>query len=139
MQPPPFLAGITVRMDKLQALAPNLVPVLSTSPVAVTVRDETCFYLIGPAMLESLLAGTTPVIHDLLEPPKGMVELARQEPLFHQVAEKLLVVETQRVTRGDYSPESLNILRNRLKLHVLPALGRRLPCQGYKLKVEISG
>jgi hypothetical protein len=123
MQHPSFLAGITVRMDKLQALAPNLVPVLSTSPVAVTVRDETCFYLIGPAMLESLLAGTTPVIHDLLEPPKGMVELARQEPLFHQVAEKLLVVETQRVTRGDYSPESLNILRNRLKLHVLPALG----------------
>jgi len=123
MQTSPTLAGITVRMDKLQALAPNLVPVLTTSPVAVTLREETCFYLIGPAMLESLLAGTTPVIHDLLEPPKGMVELAKQEPLFHQVAEKLLVVETQRVTRGDYSAESLNILRNRLKLHVLPALG----------------
>ena len=123
MSPPPPLSGITVRTDKLQALAPNLVPVLSASPVAVTLKDETCFYLIGPAMLQSLLAGTAPVIHDLLEPPAGMVELAKQEPLFHQVAEKLLVAETQRVTRGDFSPESLSILRNRLKLHVLPALG----------------
>ena len=120
----PHLAGITVRMDKLQALAPNLGPVLTASPVAVTHREETCFYLIGPAMLESLLAGTNPVVHDLLEPPKGMVELARQEPLFHQVAEKLLVMETQRVTRGDFSAESLNILRNRLNLHVLPVLGQ---------------
>ena len=80
MQPSTSIAGITVRMEKLQALAPNLVPVLSTSPVAVTLRDETCFYLIGPAMLESLLAGTTPVVHDLLEPPQAMLELAKQEP-----------------------------------------------------------
>jgi hypothetical protein len=88
-------------------------------------------------MLESLLAGTTPVIHDLLEPPKAMVELARQEPLFHQVAEKLLVVETQRVTRGDYSAESLNILRNRLKLHVLPALGHLLISQVQADEIQV--
>lgn len=98
----PNITGITVRMDKLQALAPNLLPVLSASPVAVTHRDETCFYLVGPAMLESLLAGTSPVVHDLLEPPKGLVELVKQEPKFHQVAEKLLVAETQRVTRGGF-------------------------------------
>ena len=75
-------------------------------------------------MLQSLLAGATTVTADLLEPPEALVEVAKQEPLFHQVADKLLVLETQRVARGDFSAESLNIMRNRLNLHILPVLGR---------------
>lgn len=121
----PNFAGVSVRMDKLQVLAPNLVSVLSACPVAVTHQNETCFYLIGPDMLRSLLAGSPSGASETLELPAPLAQVTRQEPLFQQVADRLLVMEAQRVSRGDFSAESLNILRNRLDLHVLPVLGAR--------------
>lgn len=114
------LASCTVRLDKLQLLAPSLMPVIANGPVAVMSQDQPCFYLVSPTALESLLAGTGLPHQDL---PQIMQEVARSEPSFQQVADKLMAQEAQRVDRGEFSVESLNIMRNRLRLHVLPVLG----------------
>lgn len=114
------LASCTVRLDKLQLLAPSLLPVIANGPVAVMSQDQACFYLVSPLTLQSLLAGTGLPHQDI---PQVMQQAAHSEPTFRQVADKLIGLEAQRVDRGDYSVESLNIMRNRLRLHILPLLG----------------
>ena len=115
-------AACSVRLDKLQQLAPSLLPVLAREPVAVCVDDAPCFYLVGPQLFEALLAG-----HKLpdLSVPQPLQKLMVAEPTFAQVAERLMALEAQRVARGAYTEASLNIMRNRLDRHILPVLGDR--------------
>ena len=112
----------SIRLDKLQQLAPSLLPVLSREPVAVCVEDQPCFYLVGPQLFEALLAGQR--MPDL-PVPEGLQKTMQSEPTFAQVAERLLATEAQRVARGAYTEASLNIMRNRLQRHILPVLGSR--------------
>lgn len=118
----PMSAACSVRLDKLQQLAQSLLPVLSREPVAVCVEDQPCFYLVGPQLFEALLAGQK-LPH--LSVPEPLQKVMQTEPTFAQVAERLLAQETQRVARGAYTEASLNIMRNRLRRHILPVLGDR--------------
>ena len=61
-------------------------------PVAVTHQNETCFYLIGPDMLRSLLAGSPSGAGETLELPAPLAQVTRQEPLFQQVADPRFVI-----------------------------------------------
>lgn len=115
-------AACSVRLDKLQQLAPSLLPVLSREPVAVCVEDQPCFYLVGPQLFEALLAGQR--VPDL-PVTDALQKVMSSEPTFAQVAERLLALEAQRVARGAYTEASLNIMRNRLSRHILPVLGPR--------------
>lgn len=115
-------AACSIRLDKLQQLAPSLLPVLSREPVAVCVEDQPCFYLVGPQLFEALLAGQK--LPDLAV-PAPLDKIMQSEPTFAQVAERLLAQEAQRVARGAFTEASLNIMRNRLKRHILPVLGAR--------------
>ena len=45
--------------------------------------------------------------------------------LFGQLAEAMYLHETERHTRGEFSRGSLQVMRNRLDLHILPELGTR--------------
>ncbi len=115
---PVALAPCSVRLDKLQQLAPSLLPVLAREPVAVCEGDEPRFYLVGPQLFASLLAGQA-----LSEPPAQWQAPMQSSPTFAQVADKLMAMEAQRVARGAYSEASLQIMRNRLDKHLLPVLG----------------
>ena len=53
---PPPAAACSIRLDKLQQLAPSLLPLLSREPVAVCQDAAPCFYLVGPQLFEALLA-----------------------------------------------------------------------------------
>ena len=118
----PTSAACSIRLDKLQQLAPSLLPVLSREPVAVCVEDQPCFYLVGPQLFEALLAGQR--LPDL-PVSEALQTVMQSEPTFAQVAERLLATEAQRVARGAYTEASLNIMRNRLQRHILPVLGSR--------------
>jgi len=119
---PPPAPACSIRLDKLQQLAPSLLPLLSREPVAVCQDEQPCFYLVGPQLFEALLAGQSLPDLPLSEPLQRVMAAA---PTFAQVAERLLAMEAQRVARGAYSEASLHIMRNRLQRHILPVLGER--------------
>lgn len=113
--------GCSVRLDRLQQLAPRLLPVLAREPIAVCDEEKPCFYLVGPQLLEALFA------RQELASTLDLTEKVSSErhPTFAHVVERLLALETQRVARGAYTEASLSIMRNRLDKHILPVLGSR--------------
>ncbi|MFT4243794.1 MAG: hypothetical protein QM569_16115 [Acidovorax sp.] len=94
------LAGIADELD-------DLVQIVQHQPVAVLVRDQAVFYLVGEAFLAD-------------DAPQSDTPAA---PTFAEAAEKLVLVEADRVKRGAFSLGSLQILKNRLKAHILPVMG----------------
>jgi integrase len=73
--------------------------------IAVFEADQPIFYI-------TPIAGPTHINANLVTPSST--------PSFTAVANRLIQMETERSERGEISKDSLNILRNRLHLHILP-------------------
>ena len=108
----------------MQKLAASVLPLLNNEPVAVQKGGETCFYMVSPAMF-SQLQMRLPLQEAEQPSPARFVTGAEvnDSPTVAAVAERLLLDEGLRAERGAMSQASVGILRNRLKLHILPLLG----------------
>ena len=140
-----MLANYTVTLPELQNLSNDLLHVVAAKPVAVLHQDRTLFYVVGADLLDSMLrgvgglgagaVGAMGAIGGMVPPALGFARDpvlidARQPavipvgaPLFAEVAKKLLVLEGDRARRGMLSPDSVQIMRNRLDAHLLPVFG----------------
>jgi PHD/YefM family antitoxin component YafN of YafNO toxin-antitoxin module len=117
-------AVCTIPLDRLQKLASSVLPLLNNEPVAVQKGGETCFYMVSPAMF-SQLQMRLPLQEAEQPSPTRFVTGAEvnDSPTVAAVAERLLLDEGLRAERGAMSVASVGILRNRLKLHILPLMG----------------
>ena len=117
-------AVCTIPLDRLQKLASSVLPLLNNEPVAVQKGGETCFYMVSPAMF-SQLQMRLPLQEAEQPSPTRFVTGAEvnDSPTVAAVAERLLLDEGLRAERGAMSQASVGILRNRLKLHILPLMG----------------
>ena len=114
----------TIPLERLQKLAASVMPLLHNEPVAVQQGGETCFYMVSPAMF-SQLQMRLPLQESAQPSPARFVTGAEvsDSPTVAAVAERLLLDEGLRAERGAMSEASVGILRNRLKLHILPLMG----------------
>lgn len=125
-----------IRLERLQQWLGNLLPVMRIEPVAVWRDDQTFFYLVDPQWLHARLGSRAPDAPaqpqdrkpvtagpNLPERPQETAE--RSAPTVADAARRLLAQESERVDRGAYTAASLQIMRNRLRLHILPELGER--------------
>jgi len=114
----------TIPLERLQKLAPSVLPLLRSEPVAVQQGGDTCFYMVSPAMFRQLQM-RLPFPEAEQPSPARFVTGAEvtDSPSVAAVAERLLLDEGLRAERSAISTASVGILRNRLKLHILPLLG----------------
>jgi len=111
-----ILSNYTVPLTGIASALDDLVQIVQHQPVAVLVRDRTAFYLVGDAFLAA---------RALENETNGRAENpVAGAPTFAEVAEKLVLLEADRVKRGAFSLGSLQILRNRLQANILPVLGQ---------------
>ena len=94
-------------------------------------RDKALFYVVGAQMIESLLrpdtsnAASTHAYsqESSLRAKEVRAEIVDLGPTFSEISEKLVAQESQRVLRGEFSAGSVGIIKNRLKVNILPVLG----------------
>ncbi len=123
-----MLSNYTVMLDELQHERVELDQLLRGAPVAVLGADGMLFYVVGHEFLSTLMSPDTSSQPHLARIPKPGSDSSTGTPLssaptFAVVAQKLLGLESDRARRGTLSPESVQIMRNRLDAHLLPIFG----------------
>lgn len=108
------------------------------STLAILDENQPVFYVLGPKAYAELLRAR-PMPEKSSEPEvvdsvltQGSMRLNR----FDALAQKLLLQEQQRVSRGELSKASVGILRNRLDAHVLPFFKYIPPSQVTVVQME---
>lgn len=117
----PILASYTVSLADLARNSNEIAQQISCGPVAVLDKDRTVFYLVGTQQLQTWMAQAV-----TSAPSDRLVVTASGDaaaPTFREAALRLLDFERQRVLRGEFGEASVQIIRNRLDVHILPVLG----------------
>jgi hypothetical protein len=121
-----MFSNYTVTLPELQGLPSDLMKMVQDKPVAVLDRNQTLFYVVGQDLLSSLLDGgaASSGAPGIWQEERRRYSVAdAPTPLFAEVARKLLSLEAERARRGMFSPESVQIMRNRLDANLLPIFG----------------
>jgi integrase len=134
----PLLAPLCAGLGDFVRQPLNFVGRLGESTLAVLEANQPVFYVMSPQAYAQLLSAKpepspamqSEVVDTVLT--QGALRLNR----FDALAEKLLIQELQRVTRGELSKASVGILRNRLAAHVLPFFKYIPPSQVTAVQME---
>lgn len=119
----PVLAPLCASLGDFIAKPMDVIGLAGESAVAILDANKPVFYVVSPLVWkhmnnarivsEKAVAQSELTGHVLMQ---GAMRLNR----FDALAEQLIKAESQRIQRGELSPASLGILRNRLTAHVLP-------------------
>lgn len=119
----PVLAPLCASLQDFMDKPMDVIRLSGKSAVAILDTNKPAFYVVSPAVWEQIanarVLGEKAVAQSELTGSvltQGPMRLNR----FDALAEQLIETESQRVKRGELSPASVGILRNRLDAHVLP-------------------
>ncbi len=139
MKVQPLLAPLCASLSDFLKKPMDVIGLSGESAVAILDRNRPVFYVISPEVWEKVANSShstqkTPQISEVTDSvlTRGAMRLNR----FDALAEQLLENEGQRVQRGELSPLSLGILRNRLDGHVLPFFKFIPPSQATPLMMD---
>jgi integrase len=134
----PLLAPLCVGLGDFIRQPMDFVGRSGESTLAVLEANQPVFYVMSSQAYAQLLSAKTEpgsvVQTDRVDTvlTQGAMRLNR----FDALAEKLLIQEQQRVTRGELSKASVGILRNRMAAHVLPFFKYIPPSQVTAVQME---
>ena len=112
MSAQPTLASLVASLDAFKKHPLELLRSCGDTPVAVLDNNQPVFYVLLPEAWAALqqTRGQSP----------ADTTAASRFNRFEALAGQMLILEEQRVARGDLSRASLGIVRNRLDAHVMP-------------------
>ena len=122
MQPKPFLAPLYASLSDFVLSPMDFVGRSGESTLAILDANQPVFYVVSPQayadMANQRSVGRSEPAHVMSDSvlTQGSMRLNR----FDALADKLIGLEQQRVSRGELSKASVGILRNRLDAHVMP-------------------
>jgi len=122
MQPKPFLAPLYASLSDFVLSPMDFVGRSGESTLAILDANQPVFYVVSPQayadMANQRSVGRLEPAHVMSDSvlTQGSMRLNR----FDALADKLIGLEQQRVSRGELSKASVGILRNRLDAHVMP-------------------
>jgi integrase len=122
MQPKPFLAPLYASLSDFVLSPMDFVGRSGESTLAILDANQPVFYVVSPRayadMANQRSVGRSEPAHVISDSvlTQGSMRLNR----FDALADKLIGLEQQRVSRGELSKASVGILRNRLDAHVMP-------------------
>jgi integrase len=122
MQPKPFLAPLYASLSDFMLNPMDFVGRSGESTLAILDANQPVFYVVSPQayadMANQRSVGRSEPAHVMSDSvlTQGSMRLNR----FDALADKLIGLEQQRVSRGELSKASVGILRNRLDAHVMP-------------------
>jgi integrase len=122
MQPKPFLAPLYASLSDFVLSPMDFVGRSGESTLAILDANQPVFYVVSPRayadMANQRSVGRSEPAHVMSDSvlTQGSMRLNR----FDALADKLIGLEQQRVSRGELSKASVGILRNRLDAHVMP-------------------
>lgn len=122
MQPKPFLAPLYASLSDFMLNPMDFVGRSGESTLAILDANQPVFYVVSPQayadMANQRSVGRLEPAHVMSDSvlTQGSMRLNR----FDALADKLIGLEQQRVSRGELSKASVEILRNRLDAHVMP-------------------
>ncbi len=122
MQPKPFLAPLYASLSDFVLSPMDFVGRSGESTLAILDANQPVFYVVSPRayadMANQRSVGRSEPAHVISDSvlTQGSMRLNR----FDALADKMIGLEQQRVSRGELSKASVGILRNRLDAHVMP-------------------
>ncbi len=138
MQPKPLLAPLYASLSDFVLSPMDFVGQSGESTLAILDANQPVFYVVSPQAYEDMAnrrsVGRREPVHDMSDSvlTQGSMRLNR----FDALAEKLMGLEQQRVSRGELSKASVGILRNRLDAHVMPFFKYIPPSQVTSIQME---
>jgi integrase len=138
MQPKPLLAPLYASLSDFMLSPMDFVGQSGESTLAILDANQPVFYVVSPQayadMANQHSVGRSEPAHAMLDSvlTQGTMRLNR----FDALADKLMGLEQQRVSRGELSKGSVGILRNRLDAHVLPFFKFIPPSQVTSVQME---
>ena len=138
MQPKPLLAPLYASLSDFMLSPMDFVGQSGESTLAILDANQPVFYVVSPQayadMANQRSVGRPEPAHAMLDSvlTQGTMRLNR----FDALADKLMGLEQQRVSRGELSKASVGILRNRLDAHVLPFFKFIPPSQVTSVQME---
>lgn len=138
MQPKPLLAPLYASLSDFVLSPMDFVRQSGESALAILDANKPVFYVVSPQayadMAHQRSVGRPEPAHAM--PDSVLTHGAMRMNRFDALADKLMGLEQQRVSRGELSKASVGILRNRLDAHVMPFFKYIPPSQVTSVQME---